>query len=261
MSLFKRSLPLIGLALLLLALILSGQHAAVAQEAYQTPTALPDGRVIYKVVPGDSCLRIELITGIKVEELRRLNKLDPACSIQPDQELILAIVQPTATPTLAPGVTATSLLPSGTPHVGTGEICVVLFADINGDAARQESEPAILDGAVSVTNRENTISRTGITGTGSDAVCFGNVPEGEYNVSVAVPDGYNPTTTMAYPLKLIAGNRSVIDFGAQAGSRPPSGADAAAQQPAARSPLLLIAGGALILAALGLAVYFRFIKR
>lgn len=257
-------LPILGLFALLFAAVLQGQQGALAspagQQAYQTPTPLPDGRIIYKVVPGDSCLRIELLTGVKVDVLRTLNKLDPACSIQPDQELILAVVQATATPTLNPGTTATPLLPSGTPRAGTGEICVVLFADLNGNAMREETEGAILGGAVSITERGGSYTQTGITLTGTDRLCFPAVPEGEYNVSIAVPDGYNPTTTTSYPLKLIAGNRSVIDFGAQASSNPQGSPDEPAEV-GGRSPLLLLAGGALILAGLAVAVYFRFIKR
>lgn len=231
-----------------------------SQAAYQTPTALPDGRVLYKVQPGDSCLRIELITGVKVETLRQLNKLDAACSIQPDQELLLVVIVPTATPTVDPGVTATPLLPTPTPQKGSGEICVVLFADVNGDAVRAESEPAILGGAVSVTNRSGNISQTGVTLSGTDTLCFKDLPEGDYNVAIAVPDGYNPTTTTNYPLSLVAGNRSVIDFGAQISTRPAATQQAQAAG-GARSPLLLVLGAILVLGGVGLAVYFRVLRR
>jgi hypothetical protein len=230
------------------------------QAAYQTPTALPDGRVIYKVQPGDSCLRIQLLTGVNIEQLRSLNKLDINCSIQPNQELLLTVINvpPTATPNL--GVTATPLLPTPTPKVGTGEICVVLFADVNGDAVRGTDENPILGGAVSVTDRLGSVSKTGIT-TNTDApLCFKDIPEGDYNISMAVPDGYNPTTTTNYPLKLIAGNRSIVDFGAQISTRPPAAGPAATPQ-AGRSPLLLILGGILILAGIVVGVYFRVVRR
>jgi LysM repeat protein len=229
------------------------------QVAYQTPTALPDGRVIYKVQPGDSCLRIELLTGVKVEQLRSLNKLDAGCSIQPNQELLLTvlIVPPTATPNT--GMTATPLLPTPSPKVGTGEICVTLFADINGDAVRGDTESPILGGAVSVTDRSGSVSKTGITTNTDTPLCFTEIPEGDYNISMAVPDGYNPTTTTNYPLKLIAGNRSIVDFGAQISTRPAANPSPAAQS--GRSPLLLVLGGVLILAGIAFAVYFRVIRR
>ena len=231
-----------------------------AQVAYQTPTALPDGRVMYKVQAGDSCLRIELLTGVKVEQLRTLNKLDANCSIQPGQELMLALVTPVPTATINGAFTATPLLPTATPKRGTGEVCVVLFADINGDAVRQSSEGAILGGAVSVTDRAGTVSKTGITLNLDAPLCFKDIPEGDYNISMAVPDGYNPTTTTNYPLHLIAGNRSIVDFGAQISSKP---ANPSAAPPAqgGRSPLLLIAGAILILGGIGVGIYFRVVKR
>ena len=260
----KRTTWLFGFLLFALGLLFGLARPAQAgpnpQVLYQTPTALPDGRVIYKVQAGDSCLRIELVTGVKVEELRTLNKLDEACSIQPDQELILAIVVPTPTPTVDLGVTATPLLPTPTPKKGSGEICVILFADVNGNAAREEAEGTILGGAVSVTDRAGTVSQTGITLSGTDTLCFKDIPEGDYNVALAVPDGYNPTTTTNYPLQLVAGNRSVIDFGAQASTRP-AAQDPAVPSSGGRSPLLLILGGILILGGLALAVYFRVLKR
>jgi hypothetical protein len=236
------------------------QAGPAAQVAYATPTALPDGRILYKVQPGDSCLRIELLTGVKVEQLRALNQLDAACSIQPDQELLLAVINPTPTATIDTGMTATPLLPTPTPRRGTGEICVVLFADINGDAVRQDTESPILGGAVSITDRTGDVSLTGITTTGDTPLCFKDVPEGNYNISMAVPDGYNPTTTTNYPLSLLAGNRSVIDFGAQISTHP-AATQAAVSGGVGRSPLLLVFGGILILGGLGLAIYFRVLKR
>ena len=232
------------------------------QLAYQTPTALPDGRVIYKVQPGDSCLRIQLLTGVRIEQLRTLNKLDANCTIQPNQELLLAVVTNTATPTPNPKFTATPLLPTPTPKLGMGEICVVLFADVNGDAVRGDTESPILGGAVSVTDRAGTISKTGVTTDSDVSLCFKDIPEGDYNISMAVPDGYNPTTTTNYPFKMLAGNRSIVDFGAQISTRPPVNPNPPGEvAPTPRSPLLLILGGVLILAGIGVAVYFRVIRR
>jgi hypothetical protein len=46
-------------------------------------------------------------------------------------------------------------------------------------------------------------------------VCFTDVPEGTYNVTVAIPDNYNPTMELSYSLKVNAGDRAFVDFGAQ----------------------------------------------
>ncbi len=262
----KRNLWIFPCLLIAAGLLLSLVNPTTAspqpQAAYHTPTALPDGRILYKVQPGDSCLRIELLTGIKDEELRTLNKLDPNCSIQPNQDLLIGLAKITATPTPNPQFTATPLLPTPTPKLGTGEICVVLFADVNGDAVRAETEKPILGGAVSVTDRSGNISKTGLTTDSETPLCFKEIPEGDYNISMAVPDGYNPTTTTNYPLKLLPGNRSIVDFGAQISTRPVTNpASGATEQQPARSPLLLIVGAILILAGIAIAIYFRVIRR
>jgi hypothetical protein len=130
---------------------------------------------------------------------------------------------------------------------------VLLYHDINGDAMRQEEEPAIPDGAVSMSDRLGKVSLTLTTAAGTDSVCFKEVPEGEYNISVAVPEGYNPTTAMNYALTVKAGDQSTLDFGAQpnSASAPVTPADGG------RSPLLGILGGLLLAGGLGLGLYVR----
>lgn len=264
----KRNIfPYILLALLMAGLVLALSLAMTSpvaarpggQVVYQTPTPNAEGRILYKVQTGDSCLRIELLTGTKVEQLRTLNKLNDACDLIVGQDLLLAVVTPAPTATPNPDITATPVLPTPTPPPGSGEICIVLFADVNGNAIREDAEAPILGGAVSVSDRSGDISRTGLTSDRDEPVCFPELPEGEYNISMAVPAGYNPTTTTNYPLQLLAGNRSIIDFGAQISVRqPPPGQGAGESN---RSPLLLIAGAVLILGGIGLGVYFRVMRR
>jgi hypothetical protein len=247
---------------LLFVLASPAQAGDPGQSAYSTPTALPDGRILYKVQAGDSCLRIELLTKVKVEQLRALNNLDINCSIQPDQELLLMVVTPSVTATANPNFTATPLLPTPTPKKGTGEICAVLFADVNGNAVRDADENPILGGAVSVTDRSGAVSKTGVTTDADTPLCFKDIPEGEYNISMAVPDGYNPTTTTNYPLTLIAGNRSIVDFGAQISTKPAVNQNnGGSSGQGGRSPILLVLGGILILGGIAVGIYFRVIKR
>jgi hypothetical protein len=257
----KTLLATIGLltAVLLLVVVTTVQAGPVSQVTYQTPTANPDGRILYKVQPGDTCVRIELLTGVKVDTLRSLNKLDDACTLQEGADLLLGVVTPAPTATINPDVTPTPLLPTPTPKRGTGEICIVLFADVNGNAVREDDEAPILGGAVSVSDRTGSYSGTGLTTDADTPLCFTDLPEGDYNISMAVPAGYNPTTATNYPLSLLAGNRSLIDFGAQASVNQPP-ADQVASG-GGRSPLLLVAGAILILGGLGLGLYFRFLRK
>lgn len=264
------------ISLLTIALILLSGLALLAvpvragspqpQVVYATPTAMADGRIFYRVEENETCLRIEMLTGVKVADIIRLNNLDQNCTINPGTDLLIGIVTPEPTVTINPDVTATPLLPTPTPAKGTGELCVVLFADINGNAMRDETEPTVLGGAVSVTGNGFVFSNTGLTVTGLDAdgndnmLCFADMPEGDYTISLAVPDGYNPTTSTTYPFKLIAGNRSIVDFGAQASAIAPPPEDGGGEE-GGRSPILAILGGILILGGIGLAVYIRLLRQ
>lgn len=248
------SLLLLGLVLVLAVMPVSAQPTG--QAFYQTPTPNADNRVIYVVQAGDNCLRVSLLTGIELDELRRLNNLDEECALSEGQELVLAIVEQ---PTAAPEMTATPGPAQPTPELfnGTGEICVFLFADVNGNALAEPDEGPIAGGAISISDTAGKVSLTNMTDNSGEPTCFAEVPEGEFNVSVAPPEGYNATTAMNYPLKLVAGDSSTLDFGAQISS-------AAVPVPVSeggRSPVMAIIGGVLILGGIGLGVYFGLSQR
>jgi hypothetical protein len=211
----------------LLALILFGMWlpagAAPAPQEYVTPTAQPDGRILYIVKGGDTCFLVAALHNISVEQLRQLNsKIDEGCSnlIEGDQLLIGLVGAAAATDTPGPSPTPLPPTVTPTPFGGTTEICVLLFNDINGDSLRQETEPAIEGGAVSVTEINGKYSDAQNTVINPDpeafqGICFADVPEGTYNISVAIPNDYNPTTDPASRLEVKAGDRAEVPFGAQ----------------------------------------------
>lgn len=246
--------------LVLLGVIAAFAHPAAAnpslQVQYQTPTAQPDGRVIYKVQEGDSCLRIELLTGVKVDTLRTLNKLDQACTINPGQEILLQVITPEPTPTTNPNMTATPPLPTPTPIKGTGEICVMLYNDINGNAVHEDTELSMAGGAVSISNRAGSVSQTGNTIDGIDPLCL-EIPEGEYNISMAIPGGYNGTTLLNQVLKIQPGETAVLEFGAQESTivAGESGQPPVAAAASENNQMLAIFGTLLVLFGIGLGVY------
>lgn len=244
-------------------LVVPAIASSPAQVYYQTPTAGADGRIIYIVKGGDTCLSISLLTGVDINQLRRINNLDEECALIEGQQLVLGIYQ-TPTPTPGPPPTETPVVPTPTPFPGTGTICVYLFDDVNGNALAEENELPIAGGAISVTDKNGTVSLTGTTSDQPDPetnepprVCFDNLPEGDYTVSVAAPQGYNPTTMTNYSLQLRAGDISVLDFGAQLSSQ------GLPQEPqeTRRSPLLAILGGLMILGGAGLGIYFSVMRR
>ncbi len=233
---------------------------ALTQVVYQTPTALPDGRVVYVVQEGDTCLRIQLLTGVTIEELRTLNRLDQECTIIPGRELLLAVITPQPTPTPNLNVTPTPLLPTPTPIIGNGQVCILLFNDVNGNTTREDSELPLAGGAVSITDRLGQISRTSTTSASVDPVCE-EVPEGEYNISVAIPSGYNATTSLNLPsIKVQAGDLAIIEFGAQVSSAPQP-TPAIEVVGSDDGIILAILGGLLILTGIGLGIYILVTRR
>lgn len=216
-----------------------------------TPTPGADGRIIYIVKENDTCTSISLLMGISEQDLRSLNNLqsnadgDDCSFLWVGQELIIR-EKPQETPTPTPQITAE---PTATPFKGNGTICVYLFNDENGNALAEETELPIAGGAVSLTDRLSMINETGTTSDTGDSLCFPDIPEGDYNISVAIPEGYNPTTVMNFALTLKAGQVSTVDFGAQTGSgmQPVFGEESA-------SPLLLVVG--IVFVALGVGLWF-----
>ena len=247
--------------LLLLSLALPFRGASAAPDGqFVTATPGPDGRIMYVVVEGDSCLQVALLHGITVPQLRQFNtRLDEDCTLTVGQQLVVGLAQAEA-PTAGPAPTLPSPTVTATPVSGTTEVCVLLFEDRNGDAVRQETELGIEGGAVSLTNLNGSYSETQNTSSAIDPdtllpvrACFVDVPGGEYNVSMAVPDEYNPTMLLSYTLTVKAGDRAEISFGAQ--SKTITVSEPADAQEGNRSSLLGVFGFLLLLGGAGLGYY------
>ena len=236
-----------------------GAHAAPKAQ-FITATPGPDGRILYVVVEGDSCLQVALLHGITVQQLRQFNsRLDENCTLTVGQQLVVGLAQPEA-PTAGPAPTLPSPTVTATPVSGTTEVCVLLFNDLNGDAVRQEIELGIEGGAVSLTNLNGSYSETQNTVAAVDPdtllpvrSCFVDVPGGEYNVSMAVPDEYNPTMLLSYNLNVKAGDLAEISFGAQ--SKTITVSEPTDSPEGNRSSLLGIFGFLLLLGGAGLGYY------
>jgi len=223
----KTRLPLF-LCLIVFILLLAGvalplhdARAASRAQGFVTATPGPDGRIIYIVREGDTCGQVALLHGITVPQLRQLNsRLDQNCTLAVGQQLVVGVVSNAPTPGPAPTLPPPTLTP--TPVSETTQVCVLLFNDMNGDALRQENELGVEGGAVSLTNLNGSYSQTQTTSSATDPdtgepvrACFVDVPPGEYNISMAVPDSYNPTMLLSYKLTVKAGDRADISFGAQ----------------------------------------------
>lgn len=249
---------------ILLGLSLLGpvQAAPEAQmTTFPTPTPGSDGRILYVVQPGDTLWRISAITNIPVPDLRDMNNLEPDDVIFTGQTLFLGTGGPPegeATPVVQPSPTSSD--PTATPPPGVGIMCVILFEDANGDSMRQEEEVSIPGGAINISNREGSVSITEDTPPHNpdpdedDYVCTGELEEGEYNVSVAIPEGYNPTTSLNTAVTLDAGDTTYLTFGAQPDSNLEAESVPLVENTGA-SPILGVIGITMLLAGIGLGVY------
>lgn len=227
-----------------------------AQAVIPTPTPLADGRIIYIAQEGDNWWLIALKMGVTEDQLYKLNNTTANDAVVAGAQILIGVVTETQVPLESQATPTSSIL---TPAVkGYGEICVVLFDDGNGNATFDGDETQIADGAVSLVDTTGQVNQTGATTSGAENLCFTDLPEGDYNLSAAVPDQYNATTSMNRAIKLIAGDRSTVNFGAQ-----PSGSitDTGNEQTGNTSPIIAIVGGIMIVGGIGLGVYFMRFRR
>ena len=249
------------LSLMAAAIVLKTEPASagtMGQAVYNTPTPNADGQIIYTVQQGDNCTTIYLKTGVSIDQLIALNNLSGDCEVFPDQALILGTVEPATATLPGPVDTPTPGAPTPTPFDGSGEVCVVLFEDLDGNQMRSETELYLSGGVISINNRAGTYSETEETTGGDPAlvepICFEDVPEGQYNLSMGIPDGYIATTSLNYALTVSPGDTVVIGFGAQ----PASQMNDLDQEDGSRdrSPLLLAVGLIFLAGGAGLAFFY-----
>jgi murein DD-endopeptidase MepM/ murein hydrolase activator NlpD len=262
---FLLILSIVGLLLVGIALPANEAFAAPNLQGFITATPGPDGRIMYIVAEGDNCSSVALNHGITVTVLRQYNtRLDENCVLNVGQQIVVGLVPPDSAPTAGAPPTATPPSVTATPFTGTTEVCILLFDDLNGDALRQETEFGIDGGAVSLTNLNGSYSQTQNTTSAIDPdlvepirSCFLDVPPGSYNVSMAIPDGYNPTMTLSYTLDVKAGDRASVDFGAQSKTVTVGDPATTTEEGGSRSPVLGIFGIILLLGGIGLG-YFAY---
>ena len=242
-----------GALLLTIASVPGDLQPPSLQVDFQTPTPGPDGKIVYIVKEGDSLWTIAALSGITVEELRALNGIQPNDFISPGMELLLGLGGPEL-PTAVPGDVAspTPVPVTPTPLVNTGEICILLFGDDNGNARLDEGEMALPNGELSVADVQGVVVGEITTTEDLEGSCFTALPAGDYNVSAAVPPEHNPTTSMNIPIRLQPGEIKNVEFGAQ-----PSAAllGSSTDPDDGQSTLLGLLGGLLLIAAGGLGYY------
>lgn len=236
-----------------------GQAGGRAQPPtpFPTPTPNQDGEILYEVKPGDTAWRIAAIADISLEELYALNGLEPTDFLSEGTLLVLGRVSPVQATAEPGGAGPTEVQATPTPATGTGEICALLFEDVNGNARLDLEESALPGGQVSVVDAAGQLqgeSETEAEPPEEDpvGVCFPDLENGDYNVSGAVPEGYNPTTSMNAPVRLNPGEVKYVEFGAQASAALGGGV----QPPGDANSLILGVVGVIFLLAAGVLGFY-----
>jgi hypothetical protein len=221
-----------------------------AAQAINTATPEDNGNIYYIVKTNDTCEGIALLNNISLDDLRSQNQLElgDCDNLTIGRKLLIAIV-PTAAVTVGPSPTPTSSLPTPIPPKGVGSICIYLFNDINGNAITETGETSLPGGQINITSADGSYSGTAATNSDNTASCFTDISEGEYTISVAIPEGYNATTTQNYVEILKAGDTATVNFGAQESSRVNSSAGSSG------SVLLAILGGIILIVGVGFGFY------
>ncbi len=166
---------------------------------FSTPTPGPDGKIIYIVQLDDTLWVIAARAGLTVEQLRALNGIQANDIITPGMKLILGLGGP-AQPTQAAGgpPSPTPPPPTATPAFGTGELCALLFDDVNGNSRLDVGEPPLAGGRVSIADATGKVAAEFTTKAELDAngdpqsQCVPDLPSGDYNVSARGSSGIQP---------------------------------------------------------------------
>lgn len=253
----------------LVMLSVPAQAAPKAQlTPFPTPTPGADGRILYVVQPDDTLWRISAITGVTLDQLRTLNRITDDI-VNPGDILLIGYGGPgtAATETPGPAPTQGPGEASPTPLPGIGNICVMLYLDSNGNGMREDTEPWITGGQINVGNRSGTVSESAQSENTLDEdgvpthLCFNDLPQGNFIVTVAIPDGYNSTTSLSKDFTLGPGEEVFISFGAQPSSEKLAEPVVIPTGESSRSPLFAIIGGALLVFGLGLGAYAYLLVR
>ena len=213
----------VAVGLGLLAVVLPG-HDVAAQAGVPTvpPTSTPDAEgVIYaEVQEDDSFWSIAARHGISLEELYELNDAEPGDFVHVGDLLIVGYGEPpaTETPTRGPTEEATAApptptppLPTATPTVTRGEVCLRAFADKNQNKQQDADEP--LRAAVAFTlYDDDQVLVNYVTDGVSEPYCL-TLDAGNYRITRSQLPNEVLTTDAEWAVSVAPGSSQEFEFG------------------------------------------------
>ena len=266
----------------------------VAPTDFPLPTPDDSGQIIYYVQPNDNLVHIATVacgeTMECVDKIKLANGLTGDI-IYPGQRLIIgpldgtpfavAVVEAGETPAPAEAddngsaaevaaeegaVTdvgeVEAMAEEATPSPeATGEICVTLYSDANGNGVLDAGEPLVAEGIFSVVNLDNGETLDSyVTDGSSEPYCFADLATGTFRVISAAPVGHTPTTRVDWDLTLAAGSTANLEFGAQFTAEEVAPTEVPESTPL-RPALIGAFGVVLLLSAAGVAGYLVLTRR
>lgn len=115
----------------------------------------------------------------------------------------------TETPTITPTPTDT-LTPTPTP---IPEICVIVYADNNGNRQRDPGEGLVAGAQITITTASHVFVDHHVTSGLGDRWCKGDLPLGDYRVDEEDPPGYESTTPNNVAVFFPPGRTEEVKFG------------------------------------------------
>ncbi len=254
----------------------SGGGAQATNPPPQSVRATPDanGRIVHTVGVGDTLSYIAWLYGVPMDQIRQLNNLQGDIVVLGTKLVIQEGYTPTPAPTVEPTVSPT---PEATEvaeqppegggaeqpvESGVGSICVMSYADTNGNGIR-EADEGRLAGVTFMVNNGTEMVGTYTTDGVSEPYCFSNLPVGTYIISWT---GENLTATndQTWSVELTAGSILTREFGI----KPIGGVEAAPEArpqggglPTWAVALIGAAGVVIFLGGLGVVAYLLLLRR
>lgn len=102
----------------------------------------------------------------------------------------------------------------------TGQVCALLFDDVNPNRLRESGEALLAGGEIVLTQGGGQIGAHTTDGQ-NEPYCFGALTPGNYELLLTSPANYGPTTPSTYSLIVRAGQTVDVVFGAAQGFNPP----------------------------------------
>lgn len=210
-------------------------NAVISQEA--TPDNLPDleifledvvpadtqaprddGSQYHVVQPGESLLKIAVAYGISPNQLRAQNGITSE-TIFVGQELFIS----DGSAPVEEEEVAEEPAEAGT----LGQICFTVFTDTNGDGQWGIGEPLVEGGLLALSGVQSDSLTTTMA---QSADCFANLPEGDYEVDIELPEGLELIGQATYAVSLGEGSEVAFNIPSIDLSDPPEEEESAAEE-------------------------------